>query len=89
MIDPLIKILKKRMGDHVVILYYMDDLKASVSIIEMAQNVPLMVKRYAASVGMAINKKRAIQPINEITLPSLSRTFQDWTRPRTSTLDLK
>ena len=31
MIDPLIKILKRGVGDETEILYYMDDLKASMS----------------------------------------------------------
>ena len=30
MIDPLIKILKRGVGDETEILYYMDDLKASM-----------------------------------------------------------
>ena len=35
MIDPLIKIVKKNVGERVEILYYMDDLKASMSNIEL------------------------------------------------------
>ena len=31
MIDPLIKIVKKNLGNGVEVLYYMDDLKASVT----------------------------------------------------------
>ena len=57
MIDPLIKILKRRLGDRVQVLYHMDDLKASVNNIEMADNVHMIVKRYATSIGMVVNKK--------------------------------
>ena len=62
MIDPLIKILKRRLGDRVEVLFYMDDLKASMTDIQTARTVHEAVKKYAASVGMVINnKKRAIQ----------------------------
>ena len=62
MIDPLIKILKKKVGDRVEVLYYMDDLKASMTSIDIAQMVHGTVKKNAASVGMVINtKKSAIQ----------------------------
>ena len=47
MIDPLIKIIKNRVGDRAEILYYMDDLKASVTSIDIAQTVHRIVKRYA------------------------------------------
>ena len=57
MIDQLIKILKMRLGARVQILYYMDDLKESVSNIEIADNVDMIVKRYATSIGMVVNKK--------------------------------
>ena len=70
MIDPLIKIMKWRLGDRVEVLYYMDDLKASMVSIETAQTVHDIVKRYAASVGMVINnKKSAIQLNVEAPLP--------------------
>ena len=70
MIDPLIKIMKNSVGDRVQVLYYMDDLKASMINIETAQIVHGTVKKYAASVGMVINtKKSAIQLNVEIPLP--------------------
>ena len=81
MIDPLIKILKTRLGDHVEILYYMDDLKASMDSIQTAQKVHGIVKRCATSVGMVIkNKKSAIQLNVEAPLPNLSKTSQEWTK---------
>ena len=70
MIDPLIKIIKKRLGDEVEILYYMDDLKASATSIEAAKAVHETVKKFAACVGMVINtKKSAIQLNKVIQLP--------------------
>ena len=70
MIDPLIKILKKKVGDQVEVLYYMDDLKASMTSIDIAQMVHGTVKKYAASVGMVINtKKSAIQLNIKTPLP--------------------
>ena len=39
MIDQLIKIIKRRLGDEVEILYYIDDLKASLTSIETAETV--------------------------------------------------
>ena len=60
-IKPLIKIMKK-VGDRVEVLYYMDDLKASMTDIETAEQVDSMVKTYAQFVGVVINhKKSAIQ----------------------------
>ena len=56
-IDPLIKILKKRVDDA-EILYYMEDLKASTKSIESAQRINKIVKEYASSVGMVINAKK-------------------------------
>ena len=56
-IDPLIKILKRR-GVNTEILYYMDDLKASTSTIGGAQTIHKIVKIYAASVGMVFIKRR-------------------------------
>ena len=70
MIDPLIKIIKKRVGDRAEVLYYMDDLKASTSSIEKAVTVHEIVKRYAASVGMVVNKKKSATQLNvETPLP--------------------
>ena len=37
MIDPLIKMLKKRDGDGAEVLNYMDDLKASTNKVETAE----------------------------------------------------
>ena len=69
-IDPLIKILNGRVNEIAEILYYMDDLKASTDNIETAQTIHETVKRYADSVGMAINaKKSAIQLDIETPLP--------------------
>ena len=70
MSGPLIKIMKRKVGCDVEILYYMDDLKASATSVESAQRVHGIVKRYAASVGMVINtKKSAIQLSMETPLP--------------------
>ena len=70
MIDPLIKVLKKSVGEDTEVLYYMDDLKASTSSIEKAVIVHETVKRYAAAVGMVVNKKKsAIQLSVETPLP--------------------
>ena len=70
MIDPLIKIVNKRIGNDAEILYYTDDLKASMSTIRAAQTVHDTVKPYASSVGMVINtKKSAIQLNTETPLP--------------------
>ena len=74
MIDPLIKIIKNRVGDRAEILYFMDDLKASVTSIDIAQTVHCIVKRYAQSVGMVINaKKSAIQFNIKTPLPESLR----------------
>ena len=52
------------------VLNYMDDLKAPLTSIGTAQTVHIIVKKYAALVGMAINnKKRAIQLNFETPLP--------------------
>ena len=75
MIDPLIKILKRGVGDETEILYYMDDLKASMSSIRTAERVHETVKRFADAVGMVINNKKcAIQLSFETPLPE---TLQD------------
>ena len=66
----MIKILKNKVGDRVEILYYMDDLKASMTNIETTQRVHGIGKRYAVAVGMVINnKKSAIQMNVETHLP--------------------
>ena len=70
MIDPLIKNLQKRVGNDSEILYYMDDMKASMTNIKTAQLVHFIADDYAASVRMVImNKKCAIQLIVETHLP--------------------
>ena len=70
MIDPLIKIMKTRLGDRIEALYYMDDSKASMTSIGTAEIVHELVKKYAASVGMVINqKKSAIQLSMATPLP--------------------
>ena len=71
MIDPLIKILKKRVGDGAEVLYYMNDLKASMTSNEAVQAVHETVKKFAAAVGMVINnRKSAIQLNTETPLPA-------------------
>ena len=47
MIDPLIKIIKGRVGADAEVLYNMDDMKASMSSIATAQTVHYAVKKYA------------------------------------------
>ena len=75
MIDPLIKIIKRNLGDRVEVLYDMDDIKASVMDVENVQRVHRIVKRYTAAVGMVINNmKYAIQLNFETPLPE---SFQD------------
>ena len=54
----------------------MDDLKASTDNIETALAVHGVVKRYADSVGMVINKKSAIQMNVETPLPVSPRRPQ-------------
>ena len=44
MIDPLIKIMKNRVGDRVQVLNYIDDLKASTTNVETAQRIHGIVK---------------------------------------------
>ena len=74
MIDPLIKIMKTQLGDSAEILYYMDDLKASMTNIQTARTIHKIVKTYAASVGMVINKKKSgIQLSVETPLPQSLR----------------
>ena len=82
MIDPFIKVMKKKLGNQVEILYNMDNLKVSTSSIATAQTVHIAVKQYAQSVGMVTNtKKSAIQLSIETPLQeSLSRTYPEWTR---------
>ena len=70
MIDPIIKIMKKKLGNKGQILYYMEDLKVSTSSIATARTIHFAVKKYAQSVGMVINnKKSAIQLSIETPLP--------------------
>ena len=70
MIDQLIKIIKRNLGDRVEVLYDMDDLKASVTDVEIAQHVHRIVKSYSAAVGIVINNKKcAIQLNYETPLP--------------------
>ena len=70
MIDPLINMMKSRLSDRVKVLYYMDDLKASVSSVKIVHNVRVIVKRYANAVGMVINEyKSSIQLSFETPLP--------------------
>ena len=71
MIDPLIKIMKARLGGNdTEVLYFMDDLKVSMNSISRAQRVYGTVKEYAQSVGMVINnKKSAIQLNIQTRLP--------------------
>ena len=45
MIDPLIKVLKKGVGDGAEILNDMDDLKATMTSIRTAEKVHAMAKR--------------------------------------------
>ena len=62
MIDPLIKILKRTVGDRAEILYNMDELKVSMDNIETTKKVHERVRTYSMAVGMVINsKKSAIQ----------------------------
>ena len=51
MMDPLIRILKRAVGDRAEILYYMDDLKASMDSTETAQKVHERVGTYSMAVG--------------------------------------
>ena len=90
MIDPLIKTIKKRLGDEVEILYNMDDLKASATSIEAAQAEHETVKKFAVCVGMVINTKRAqSNSMLKHNFPYLSETFQGSTIPHTSTSGLR
>ena len=71
MIDPLIKILKKSIGDA-EILYYIDDLKASTTSIERAQRFHKIVKECSSAVGMVINNKKSAIQLNLETPPRAS-----------------
>ena len=68
-IDPLVKILKRACCENIEVLYYMDDLKVSMDNIESARKVHEIVRKYAASVGMVINEKSAIQLNVQTPLP--------------------
>ena len=74
-IDPLIEIIKTQLGDRVEIIYYMDDLKASMTSIDTAKIVHGIVKKYAASVGMVINNKKSAIQLNVKT--PLPESLQD------------
>ena len=70
MIDPLIKIIKNRVGVNAEILYDMDNLKATMTNTGIGKKEREIVKMYAASTGMVINKKKcAIQLNPETPLP--------------------
>ena len=64
MIDLLIKIIKTQLGDQVEVLYYMDDLKASMSNVETASTVHKIVEKYAEAVGIVINNKKSAILLN-------------------------
>ena len=70
--------MKKRVGDSADILYYMDDLKASMSCVETEHNVHETMMKYAESVGMAVNKKKSAIQLNIET--SLPESLQDMPR---------
>ena len=85
MIDPLIKIMKKRrVGEDAEILDYMDDLKSSMTDVHFAQTVHGVVKGHEDSDGMVINDTKCkIQHNVEKPLLSLSRKSRDWMKHRT------
>ena len=56
-------------------VYYMDDLKASLTSIDAAQAVHETVKKFAACVGMVINTKKSAIRLNEET--PLPESLQD------------
>ena len=90
MIDPLIKILKKKVGDRVEVLYYLDDLNVSMDCIDTACDIHQTVKKYAASVGMVINtKKSAVQPNKRPRCQNLCKKSQGWSGSHTSTSGLR
>ena len=69
-----IKVIKNRVEDRAEILYYIDDLKVSVTNIDIAQTVHRIVKMYVSAVGMVVNtKKSAIQLDVETPLPESLR----------------
>ena len=69
MIDPIIEIVKKEVGDQVEVLYYMDNLKASTSI-GTAEKEHEKDERFAEAVEMVVNnEKSAIQLNVETPLP--------------------
>ena len=76
MIDPLIKIIKRSLGDRVEVRYFMDDLKASTTNIEAAQAVHETVK-FAACVVMVVNNKKNTIKLNaETPTPCLSGAYR-------------
>ena len=78
MIDPLIKVMKNDVGDYTEVLFYMDDLKASMRDIETAEEDHETAKRYVDDVGLVINQKRAIQLNSQTHLSESLRDIPDW-----------
>ena len=58
MINQLTKPVKTKLGDRVEVLHYMDGLKASTTSIRNAEQVHLIVKKYAVF-GIVINSKKS------------------------------
>ena len=58
MIDPLIKIMTKMLGNQGEVLYSMNDPNVSMSSIPTAQTIHQTEKENAQSVGMVINAKK-------------------------------
>ena len=70
MIDPIIKIMKRRLKEEAQVPYFMDDLKASMDDIETACIVHETVKGFAEEVGMVVNNKKSAILLNlETPLP--------------------
>ena len=68
--DPFIKAVKTRLGDRIENLYNMDDLKASMTSIDIVLRVHETEKRYATAVEMVINNKKSTIQLNvETPLP--------------------
>ena len=68
MIDPLIKVVKKRVNVKGKVLCNIEDLKASMTGVDIAQEVHEAVKKFAASVEIAINSKKSAIQLNVETL---------------------
>ena len=69
LLDPLIKVIKRRVGGRAEVLYNMDSLKASVADVEIARTVHGIVKKNAQSIVVINTKKSAIQLNVETPLP--------------------